>query len=401
MSSPAPECRSIARAERPLLTMLASAALLCACALEPVSCPPPAPAPVARVEYQLARWTEMPGWGTDQLQDAWPAFLGSCDALATRAAWLTVCSAASQFHPETSGDVRAFLERYFEAYRITARIGRRTERDGLVTGYFEPLLHGDRAPSAQFATPLYSPPPDLLTVQLGALYPELKGKRIRARLDGNRVVPYYSRADLDRDPALKGHEIVWVDDPVEAFLLEVQGSGRVELPGGETIRLHYADENGQPYHSIGRYLVEHGDLTVSEATIPGIRAWVLSHPARVKELLDADPSVVFFREEPLGDPSRGPTGALGAPLAAGRSIAVDPAYVPLGTPVFLATTFPGSDIALERLVFAQDTGGAIRGPIRADLFWGTGTAAADEAGRMRQSGRMWLLWPKGVPLPGR
>lgn len=391
----------MASPERVLLTMVAGAALLCGCALQSRTCPPPPAARVPHVEYQPVGWTQVPGWNADPLEEAWPAFLAGCGAAASHPRWLEVCSAGSQLHPASSQEVRAFLERDFQPYQIVVRAGRRAEPDGLITGYFEPLLHGDRAPSAEFATPLYSPPPDLLTVELGSLYPELKGKRVRARLEGTRVVPYFTRAELDRDPALKGHEIVWVADPLDAFFLEVQGSGRVELPSGETIRLHYADENGQPYRSIGRYLVEHGELKLADATVEGIRAWALAHPARVKELLDADPSVVFFHEEALGDPALGPQGALGAPLTAGRSIAVDPAYIPLGAPVFLATTFPGSDAVLERLVFAQDTGGAIRGPVRADLFWGTGTEAAGEAGRMRQSGRLWLLWPKGAPLPGR
>ena len=387
-----------ARLSRPV--MVAAAAILTACAMQARNCPP-APPPEPQVEYHRVSWSDVPGWTADELQEAWPAFLAGCDARGLHPEWVTVCTAGEALHPQTTQDVRAFFERYFDPYSIRERVGRRTQREGLVTGYFEPLLHGDRAPSAQFDTPLYSPPPDLLSVELASLYPELKGKRVRARLEGNRVVPYYSRADLEHDAALEGHQIVWVDDAIDAFLLEVQGSGRVQLPNGETIRLHYADENGQPYRPIGRYLVERGELKLGEATLPGIRAWALTHPERVQELLDADPSVVFFREEPLGDPARGPTGALGVALTAERSIAVDPAFVPLGTPVFLATTLPGSNVALQRLVFAQDTGGAIRGPIRADFFWGTGTQAGDQAGRTRESGSEWLIWPKDAPLPNR
>ncbi len=388
-------------ARRSLVLMAASTAILCGCATSPRSCPPPKAPPSPRVEYHPVRWSDLPGWKADETKEAWPAFLASCGAVGLQAQWAQVCAAGEQLHPVTSQDVRGFLERYFQPYSIVERLGRQSRDDGLVTGYFEPLLHGDRVPSVRFNTPLYSQPPDLLTVELASVYPELKGKRIRARLDGNRVVPYYSRADLDHDAALRGHEIVWVDDAVDAFFLEVQGSGRVQLPSGETIRLHYADENGYPYRSIGRYLIDHGELKVGAATMAGIREWALSHPARVKELLDADPSVVFFSEEPLGDPSRGPMGALGVPLTAERSIAVDPGSVPLGSPVFLATTLPGSDVALQKLVFAQDTGGAIHGPIRADFFWGTGSEAAGEAGQMRQSGRMWLIWPKDAPLPAR
>ncbi len=376
----------------------AGAIWLAGCATPPRTCPPPPP-PVPHVGYEPASWSSLPGWDRDEVKDAWPAFLASCNAVGRRAPWIAACEAAQAMKPASSVDVRAFFERYFEPYRIVKQTGPQTDDVGLITGYFEPVLHGARMPSAEFNTPLYAPPPDLLTVDLGSVYPELKGRRLRARLEGHRVVPYYSRADLDRDPALKGREIVWVDDVLGAFFLEVQGSGRVELPTGETIRLHYADENGYPYRSIGRYLVERGELKRGEATMSAIREWVLSHPDRVKELLDADPSVVFFREEPLGDPELGPEGTLGVPLTPGRSIAVDPSAVPLGAPVFLATTFPASDVALRRLVMSQDTGGAIRGPVRADFFWGTGPQAAGYAGEMRQPGRMWLLWPRGAPLP--
>ncbi len=377
-------------------------AALCSCAVQPTVCPPPAALvpPVPQTEYEPARWSDLPGWRTDEMMQAWPAFLASCSIVGRRPQWVIPCDAAQASRPVTSGDVRTFFERYFDPYGLVERAGRQEDRSGLITGYFEPLLHGARSPSSEFDTPVYSPPPDLLTVDLASVYPELKGKRVRARLEGDKVVPYYSRADLDRDPSLKGRAIVWVDNALDAFFLEVQGSGRVQLSSGQTIRLHYADENGYPYRSIGRYLVDHGELKLQDATMLGIRSWARSHPGEVQELLDADPSVVFFREEPLGDPALGPQGTLGVPLTPGRSIAVDPASVPLGSPVFLATTFPNSVVTLQRLVVAQDTGGAIRGPVRADFFWGTGEEAAGEAGQMRQSGRMWLLWPKGVALPG-
>jgi membrane-bound lytic murein transglycosylase A len=330
---------------------------------------------------------------------AWPAFLASCDTVGRRARWQAVCTAAKNSHPVTSGDVRAFFESHFEPFAIVRQVGSHADEVGLITGYFEPLLYGARTRADGFDIPLYAPPPDLLTVDLGSEYPQLRGMRIRGRLVGRRVLPYYSRAELQRDPALKNDAIVWVNDALSAFLLEVQGSGRVRLPDGETIRLHYADENGYPYRSVGRYLIDRGELKPGEATVPAIRAWAVAHPNRVQELLDADPSVVFFEEQPLGNPALGPMGSLGVPLTPGRSVAVDPSAVPLGAPVFLATTFPNSAVALERLVFAQDTGGAIRGSVRADYFWGIGAQAGAQAGEMRQPGRMWLIWPKGQPLP--
>jgi membrane-bound lytic murein transglycosylase A len=380
--------------------VLVCAILLAGCATQPSTCPPPAP-PAPYTVYEPVSWSELPGWNRDETKDAWPAFVASCEAAGARKQWESVCAAAHGVNPATSEAVRAFFERYFEPFAVVKQVGARADAVGLITGYFEPILYGAREPSQQFTTPLYAPPPDLLTVDLGSQYPELRGKRIRARLAGHRVVPYYSRADLDRDPALKGDAIVWVNDALSAFLLEVQGSGRVQLPTGETIRLHYADENGYPYRSIGQYLVNHGELVRGQATIPAIRAWAVAHPDEVQKLLDADPSVVFFREEPLGSPALGPKGSLGVPLTPGRSVAVDRSAIPLGAPVFLATTFPDSNVALDRLVFAQDTGGAISGSVRADYFWGIGAQAATQAGEMRQPGRMWLLWPKGEPLPNR
>jgi membrane-bound lytic murein transglycosylase A len=192
---------------------------------------------------------------------------------------------------------------------------------------------------------------------------------------------------------------VWVDDALDAFLLQVQGSGRVQLTNGDVIRLQYADQNGYPYQSIGRYLLDKGELTVAQATIPGIRQWLAANPARLSEVLDSNPSYVFFSEEKIEDLTEGPKGAQGVPLTPGRSIAVDPASIPLGAPVFLDTTWPATDRPLQRLAVAQDTGGAIRGAVRADFFWGFGYEAGDQAGRMRQPLRMWMLWPKGAALP--
>ncbi len=369
------------------------------CAVNP-RCPPVAPPPDNALRFESAEWSALPGWSTDRLEEAWPAYLESCRDLRFRAVWSEVCAAAQSLAPgATAADIRGYFQQYFGAYRLRRGAGPKAQLTGLVTGYYEPLLKGARTPSAQFGAALYSPPPDLLTVDLSSLYPELKGKAVRARLDGSRVVPYYTRAELGADPALRGKELLWVDSALDAFTLEIQGSGRVQLDDGETIRVQYADQNGQPYHSIGRYLVDQGLLSVDQATMPGIRAWLEAHPERLQEVLDANPSVVFFKETPLGDPQEGPKGAEGVALTAGRSIAVDPAFVPLGAPVFLATTLPAVDTPLERLVVAQDTGGAIRGAPRADFFWGTGAEARDLAGKMREQGAMWLLWPRGLTLP--
>ncbi|MFP5393009.1 MAG: murein transglycosylase A, partial [Gammaproteobacteria bacterium] len=191
-------------------------------------------------------------------------------------------------------------------------------------------------------------------------------------------------------------ELLWVDDPVEAFFLEVQGSGRVVLDSGETVRVGYANQNGHPYKPIGRYLVEQGEIPAGQATAQAIKAWIVAHPERRQELFNVNPSYVFFKEDKLPDPSVGPNGALGVPLTPGRSIAVDPSFIPLGAPVFLSTTEAGSEVPMRRLVLAQDTGGAIKGEVRADFFFGFGPEAADNAGKMKQRGTLWVLVPKAV-----
>jgi membrane-bound lytic murein transglycosylase A len=257
-----------------------------------------------------------------------------------------------------------------------------------------------------FPAPLYAPPDDLLTVELADLYPELKGKRVRGRLTGRRVVPYWSRADIDAGKASLGDKVVaWVADPVEAFFLEIQGSGRIALPDGQRMRVGYADQNGHPFHSIARVLIDRGELTADTASMQAIKAWGRRHREELPALLAENPSYVFFREVPTPAPGSlderidGPIGTLGVPLLAQRTIAVDTRYVPLGAPVFLDTTDPITRTALQRLTLAQDTGGAIRGIARADFFWGFGDEAGRAAGRMRQQGRMWMLWPRDAAPP--
>lgn len=364
--------------------------------------PPPAPAPATplTLRYQRVDWAALPGWSADNLAPAWQAFLNGCTALRTRPDWQALCTQAMQQPQRDARAVRQFFESQFEPWRIAYddEAGKPSDT-GLITGYYEPVLRGARKSSGVYATPLYAVPDDLLTVELGDLYPSLKGERVRGRLQGRKVLPYPERAASTGHAPLRGKELVWVDDPVDAFFLQVQGSGRVTLPDGKVIRLAYADQNGQPYKAIARYLVQRGELTVEQATAPGLREWLRNNPKRLDEVLNTNPSVVFFREEPITDPSLGPKGALGVPLTAGRSVAVDPRNLPLGAPLFLATTVPGSNAPLQRLVMAQDTGGAIRGVVRADLFEGLGPGAGERAGLMRQQGRLWLLWPKGRALP--
>lgn len=363
------------------------------------SAPTPATAvpPVRQADVLRAvAYADLPGWQDDDVREAWPALLASCGALAARMGWREACASAASVDPSDSAAVRRFIEERFVPHQVRNLDGSLT---GTVTGYYEPLLRGSRNRSGPFRTPLHRAPADLLTIDLAGLYPELKHLRLRGRVVGNRVVPYYSRAELEQQNRLAGAELLWVDDPIEAFFLQVQGSGRVLLEEGkEIVRVAYADQNGHPYRSIGRYLVDRGELTLEQASMQGIKAWAAAHPGRVQELLQANPSYVFFREEKITDPAAGPKGALGVPLTPRRSIAIDPLYIPLGAPVFLATTQPNSTAPLRRLMLAQDTGGAIRNPVRADFFWGFGPDAGELAGRMKQSGQMWVLLPSALAV---
>lgn len=339
-------------------------------------------------------YTDLPGWRDDDLTLAWQSFQQSCRGLRNQPAWVGVCQNAEQIALPDSDSARVFFERLFIPYRISQPEG---NDEGLVTGYYEPLLRGSRYPTQKYRFPLYAPPDDLLVVDLATLYPELKGMRLRGRLEGNRVVPYFSRAEIENgNSSLWGKELLWVDDPVELFFLQIQGSGRVRLENGNLVRIGYADQNGHPYRSIGKWLVEQGELTLDKASMQGIKDWAARNPQKLVELLRTNPSYVFFRELPNG--LGGPIGALGVPLTAGRSIAVDPRAVPLGAPVWLATTWPYSSEPLTRLVMAQDTGGAIRGNVRADFFWGFGDEAGQRAGAMKQRGRMWVLLPTDFPI---
>ncbi len=369
---------------------------LAACVSRPQATPGAAPT----AQFEAVNFSKLPGWRADDALAAWPAIVSTCAVLGARADWQPFCSAVAATSPHDAGFVRGFLEQHLQPYKVWRVTGRKREKTGLVTGYFEPLIYGSRTRDARHATPLYRRPADLLIVDLADVIPELKGKRVRGRLEGNKVVPYYSRGQSRQAPGLTGHEIVWIDNALDAFLLEVQGSGRVQLATGETIRLQYADQNGHPYRSIGRYLADQGVMTIDQVNMPAIRNWLAANPQRVNEVLDSNPSVVFFDEAPLVDPSIGPKGAQGLPLTAGRSIAIDPRFLPLGAPMFLSTTLPGgSNAPLQRLVVAQDTGGAIRGPIRADFFFGFGSEAGARAGMMKYDGEMWVLWPKGAPPP--
>jgi membrane-bound lytic murein transglycosylase A len=408
-----PQHKMLRRVARSVALWLCTTLVLAGCETTKPPEAPPAPKPAPPVETPVTpkevpaptagtaavlkqvSWQELPGWREDNAALAWEPFLTGCKALARQEAWRAVCAAAQKTGKPGREEARRFFEQRFTPYQVAHADG---GDQGMITGYYEPLLRGSRKPSARFRYPLFGVPDDLLVVDLTDVYPELKGMRLRGRLDGRRVVPYYDRGQIDQGrAALAGKEIAWVDDAIELFFLQIQGSGRIALDNGETMRIGYAEQNGHPYRSIGRLLVERGDLPLEKASMQGIQAWARANPAKVTELLNHNTSYVFFRELPANLP--GPLGALGVPLTARRSIAIDPGFVPLGAPVYIATTWPLSSRPLNQLMLAQDTGGAIRGAVRADFFWGFGAEAAREAGRMRQPLRLWVLLPNGFPVP--
>jgi len=361
----------------------------------PEPTPPPrasGPAAVPSASMLPAKWSELPGWSEDDQVAALKAFVQGCEALGSRDAWRNVCQAARKTSSSAIAPARRFFETHFQPYRALNDEG---ADEGLITGYYEPLLHGSRKPSARYKFPIHGVPDDLLVIDLTSVYPDLKGMRLRGRLDGKRVVPYYARSEIvGKEATIPARAILWVDDPIDLFFLQVQGSGQVRLDSGERIRVGYADQNGHPYRSIGRYLIDRGELTLERASMQGIKLWAQQNPEKLPEVLNHNASYVFFRELPGN--LAGPLGALGVPVSAGRSLAIDPRYIPLGAPVYLATTWPNTKRPLQRLMMAQDTGSAIRGGVRGDYFWGFGEQAAAQAGRMRQSGRMWVLLPLGV-----
>lgn len=356
-----------------------------------------------KARYQAANWGDLPGWESEDGENLWLGLVNDCRGLmrpvsgslsiparATPQAWYAVCQDVASMGTNVDGmTAKQFMQERLRPWQVVG--------DGLVTGYYEPIVRGSRSQGGAYQWPMYAPPADLLTIDLGKVYPELAGKRVRGKLEGNKVVPYDTRAEISERTDIP--VIVWLDDPVEAFFLQVQGSGRVMLDDGSSLRLAYADHNGRPYSSIGKWLANQGELPIQQASMQNIKRWAQEHPERVQEMLNSNQAMVFFREETIRDDITGPKGAYGIPLIAQRAIAVDANFVPLGTPVFLATTQPGGAAPLQRLVFAQDTGTAIKGAARADFYWGSGDAAGEAAGRMKQSGLMWVLWPREAGEP--
>jgi len=365
-------------------------AVLSACAVAPKRlATSPAHAPTST--YAKANWNALPAVADADLQAGFTAWRSACPRLKSDATWAPTCAAAANI-ATTPAAIRQFLQANLDVYALRAANNR---ADGLITGYYEPIYAGSLTRTATASVPVYGVPEDMVSVQLDSVYPELKGKRLRGRVEGRVLKPYDDAARIAAN-GVKAPVLAWLTHPMDLQFLQIQGSGRVQLADGRQLRIAYADQNGHPYRPIGRWLVEQGELKQADVSMAAIRAWADAHPARVPELLASNPSYVFFTRGP--DSDEGPRGSLNVPLTAGYSVAVDRNVVPLGSLLWLSTTRPDGT-ALVRPVAAQDTGGAITGEVRADLFWGTGDAAGELAGHMKQTGSLWMLWPKGRALP--
>ena len=376
--------------------IIASAALLASCASTPLppddgpaALPPTAvPTPAGRTadtatlppnisqaksRWVAVRWVELPGFEDDKLFEAWNAWLKSCEKPGPTFAAL--CADARRLSIAPAEQQRAWMTARLQPYRVESTQG---NADGLLTSYFEPLLKAARLNGNGYGVPLYAAPANL----------------------GSKK-PWYSRQEIDTLPeaaaALKGREIAYLADPIDVLLLHIQGSGRLSItePNGSqrTVRVAFAGTNDQPYRSVNQWLTAQGVTKINpwpEAT----KAWAAQNPQRVQQLLWSNPRYVFFKEEPLSDfdAAFGPKGAQGVALTPGRSIAVDPGSIPYGTPVYLSSR--GAAGTLQKLVFAQDTGSAIVGPVRADYFAGTGLEAGEFAAKVNQPLKLWVLWPR-------
>jgi len=359
------------------------------------------PAPQGGLRLTRAHFPDLAGWATNDPRGALLAFQRSCTVLAamppstamggyagTAGDWRGVCAAAKAADANAARD---FFEQWFEPLLISSNAG----SDGLFTGYYEPELHGSIARHGRYQTPVYGVPSDLVTVDLGSFRASLKGEHISGRVDRHRLIPYPSRAEIDDGGLPQAPVLFYADDPVAVFFLHIQGSGRVVFDDGTRERVAYAGENGRPYTPIGRTLIDKYGLAKDKMSLQAIRAWMHAHPGKARDVMESDESYIFFELLALGDPALGATGAEGVALMPEASIAVDPRLHPLGAPFFLATTAPDGG-KLERLFIAQDVGGAIRGAVRADIFFGFGQRAERLAGGMKGHGQMYVLLPKQV-----
>lgn len=356
------------------------------------------------MQLSAVSFGDLPDWNESRADSALAAFRLSCGALAKKAAsqkmggagyagtvgdWVEACNELSA---ET--DARGFFEKNFKPFAISVS----GEKAGLFTGYYEPELRASRTKHGGYQTPVYGVPSDLVNVDLGAFREKLKGESLSGRIEGRRLVPYATRAEIDARGLSDAPVLFYAADPIDVFFLQVQGSGRVVFDDGARARVGYAGKNGRAYTAIGRTLISRGALTKDNLSMQTIRSWLKAHPKEAAGVMQTNEAYTFFTLLPAGDPALGSSGTEGVPLTAGASMAVDNRIHPLGVPVYLSTSLPAKNgsAPFQQLLIAQDTGGAIRGAVRGDIYWGTGAKAERLAGAMKSQGRLFVLLPNKV-----
>ena len=368
--------------------------------------------PITPVPLILTRvaFTSLPGWQTGNAAVALAAFRRSCTGLlrlppdkpmggagyaGTAGDWRSACKAISTQPGEATA--RKWFELTFAPFAVSAK----PDRTAVFTGYYEPEIRASRTRHGNYATPIYGTPRDLITANLGVFRRDLAGIRVSGHVVQQQFVPFPARAEIDSAGLGDAEVLLYANDPIGVFFLHIQGSGRARLDDGSMLRLAYAGQNGRPYTPIGRALIAKGDIDREHMSMQAIRIWLANHARNARALMESDESYVFFRELPIGDPRLGSPGTEGVPLTPEASIAVDPAFHALGIPMYVVAQAPADDahgqsFRFAHLCVAQDTGGAIKGGARADIFWGFGARAESIAGRMKSGGNLYVLLPNSL-----
>lgn len=335
---------------------------------------------ITKANLQKVSWTKLNGFKNDNLDLSFEVFKKACTKSIRYKNLKDICRKANQL---TMQNGKKFFTKYFTPYKL---LGKNNTQEGLITGYYEPILQGSLIKTKKYKYPIYKTPKDLLTVDFSSVYPELKNYNLRGKLVGNKVIPYDSRKEMRSKKNLE--VICYVNNKIDLFFLHIQGSGIIKLQNGTVINVGYAQQNGRKYYSIGRKLIEDGYIAKKDMSLQAIRKWLQKNPKKMDDLLNLNKSYIFFRQN-----DKPATGSLGVPLVANRNLAVDKRYIPLGFPVFIKTTNPLTQAPMRQLMIAADTGGAIKGEIRADLFFGNGEKAEKLAGMMKQKGILYILIP--------
>jgi len=355
-------------------------------------------------------FVDLPGWRTSDPRAALTAFTRSCQALAKKqptdamggigyagavSDWMAACRAIP------ARDVSAVQARkFFESWARPVAIGNGSDQNGTFTGYYEAQITASRTQHGAYQTPVYGTPDNLVMVDAGLFVDDLTGRHFTGCVDGHKLVKCPERAQIDAQGLKQAKILFYANDPVSVFFLHIQGSGRVQFDDGTSARVNYDSQNGQPYTAIGKTLIQMG-VPRDGMSMQVIRKWLKDHPTDAQRVMETDKSFIFFREEPITDPNAGPVGSEGVALTPAASLAVDMKLHPLGAPMFVAAERPDANPArdehdFDQLMVAQDSGGAIKGAVRGDVFWGFGADAASIAGRMKSSGKLYVLLPKAL-----